>query len=247
MAVFLSVGAAALATGCGSPNEAASGAAGGGAATGGSSGMGGSSSKGGDPNCITGDGFLCAADLTGFPFVAFAASYSDKGGVFSGRTPPAGETTVTMSHPEPGKLCLSGRVAPAEFLAGMNLDFAPRNLDATMVLKPFDAAKLHITQASLTIDTPPSTGVRLSLFTVKQLECPNSPLDCNYGFQFGALGAGPVIVPFADFTSNDPSVAVDMTMLDSLVFQVGPGDYAFCIHDFKLLDANGVEVKDVKP
>lgn len=31
--------------------------------------------------------------------------------------------------------------------------------------------------------------------------------------------------------------------LDALVFHVGPGAYDFCVHDFKLLDAQGTEVR----
>jgi hypothetical protein len=220
LAATLVVGAVALATGC-------------------SSGSSGGVDKGSDPNCVTGDGILCAKDLTGFPFVAFVVSYSE---TCVGCVPGPGETTVTLTQPEPGRLCLSGAVAPAG-LAGFNLEFARRNQAGTEILKAFDAAKLNITQVALTIDSPPSAGVALNLEMVRKLVCPDT--DCSYppAFVFPRLSApGPVTAPFADFISEDPSVSLDPSVLDALLFQVGPGEYDFCIHDFKLLDAQDKEV-----
>jgi hypothetical protein len=56
--------------------------------------------------------------------------------------------------------------------------------------------------------------------------------------------AGPVIAPFADFTSlDDPSQTIDPTRLNAIFLQVDSGDFDFCIHDFNFLDAAGNPVR----
>jgi hypothetical protein len=194
--------------------------------TGGSSG---GSDAGMDPNCVTSNGFLCRPELKGMPLVAFVVYYTE-----------VGESTVTASQPEPGEICLSGRVSPGG-LAGLNLELAKRSLDGTKVLEPFNAAQLNITQLAFTVDSPPSEGLHVSAAAVVQMDCPNGPLDCSLPpiFGFGTIAAaGPVVMPFSDFKSDDSTQVLDTSKLAEVFIQNHQsGDYGFCIHDIEFLDA----------
>ena len=56
---------------------------------------------------------------------------------------------------------------------------------------------------------------------------------------------GPQVAPFADFEQTRPGVTqtFDTSALEHIEFGVGQrGDYDFCVHDFKFLDAAGNEV-----
>ena len=258
LAVLVSFG---LFASCSSDNGKAVGTAGGtsiGGATsaGGASNTGGTNTNGGfdtsgdagDPNCVTSNGFLCPPDLKGMPFVRFVVYYTDFG---VGSTDPAqlGESTVTLSQPEPGKLCLSGRASPGG-LAGFNLELAKREniLTGTNILEAFDAPGHNITQLAFTLDSPPSKGVGVFAQMMVHAECPNNPSDCTYppNFWFANVTApGPVIAPLADFKlvgnpgAFDASVVLDTSKLVNFLFQVEQGDYNFCIHDLRFLDAQG--------
>jgi hypothetical protein len=211
-----------------------------------------------NPTCVSSDGFLCANDLAAFPFAMAALTVSDycvsqpplpsevMPAPCVGVTPPAGATTLNMSHPDAGKLCVSGRVKPGGF-AMLALEFGLSNSDHTKILEPFDAAGRGITQIALEFDSPPSQGVALQAHMITHRECAASSLDCFYppNFKFKDITApGPVIAALADFRSeDDPSERIDASVLHDVFFQVGPGDYAFCVHDFNLLDAAGNTVK----
>jgi hypothetical protein len=58
------------------------------------------------------------------------------------------------------------------------------------------------------------------------------------------VAAGPAVAPFADFqqTRADVSQTFDTSALHHLELIVGQGDYDFCVHDFKFLNAAGREV-----
>jgi len=58
---------------------------------------------------------------------------------------------------------------------------------------------------------------------------------------FVTLG-GDVTKGSATANPADPSVKFDPSLLDMVSFSVGPGDYNFCIRDFRFLDASGQEV-----
>jgi hypothetical protein len=91
---------------------------------------------------------------------------------------------------------------------------------------------------------------------VTATECPASPGDCfTQGFDLrtetstGMLASfttpGPELAPFINFEQTDPGVSqpFDTSALHHLEFIVGQGDFNFCVHDFKFLDAAGAEVK----
>src|SRR5436190_9487634 len=107
--------------------------------------------SGSDPGCVSNDTYLCAKDLGAFPFAQAATIVSDvcEGRQCAGVDPPAGATTMSMTHPEAGKLCLSGWVAPGGF-AVIGLEFPLKNQDDTKILQPFDAVGRGITQVALT-------------------------------------------------------------------------------------------------
>ena len=79
------------------------------------------------PACKSSDSFICSDDLGAFPFVRAALAVSDLcvgspegnpiGDTMSctGAIIPDGETTVTLTQPEAGRLCLAGRVSTSGF------------------------------------------------------------------------------------------------------------------------------------
>jgi len=83
-------------------------------------------------------------------------------------------------------------------------------------------------------------------------------MDClTYGFNLMTAplsnipltitAPGPVVAPFVDFqqTRSGVSQTFDTSAIQHIEFGVGPepGDYDFCLSDFKFLDAAGNEVK----
>jgi hypothetical protein len=201
-----------------------------------------------DPGCVSNDGYLCAKDLTGFPFAQDAAMVSDfcTNYVQGCGTPPAGATVMTMTHPDAATLCLSGSVKPGGF-AVLGLEFPHKNADETKVLEPFDATAHGITQVALTVDSPPAQGTDLLANAITHTTCPAGPLDCQTppNFKFTTISAaGPVTAPFTDFKSmDDPNATLDPSLLDSIFLAVNAGDFDFCIHDFNFLDAAGNPVR----
>lgn len=235
--ILVLLGAVSLNTACSAEHDnAASGGTGGGAVP--AAGGAGAMNAQADPNCVSGDAgpgttIVCFRDLMAFPFAAFVVAYSTTG------------TAPTMSFPAPGKICLTGVNPPGEY-AGFNLEFAARNREGTKILKAFDAARLGITKIGFTLDSPPTAGVRVHWQMLRQFECPNDPGDCSYPPSFTLatlLDQGPVSAPFSDFVSDGSSLQLDTSALVELLFQPGTGSYDFCIHDFKMLDAQDREVK----
>ena len=234
---ILLVGAIALTAGCGSQS--------------------GSGNDAAAPSCVSGNGLICQP--SGFPFLMIGGATSDAcRGSRLGEcaSPPLSATTVNLTQPETGKLCLSGTVAVTDGYAKIVLIFTTFNLGRTQILKVFDADALGITQAAFTIDSPPSGGVAIDAAVVTATDCPDSPGDCfTAGFDLmtdsttGILASfttpGPKVAPFADFKQTDPSASQDFdtSALHHLEFIVGQGDYNFCVHDFKFLNGAGVEVK----
>jgi hypothetical protein len=213
-----------------------------------------------DPNCTSAEDFDCHP--SGLPFVELAAAASDLCGGYDicplAKNPPAGSTTATLTEPQAGKLCLSGTVATGGW-AQIILQFAAFNKDFTKIVKTFDADARGITQVAFTIDSPPSSGVTASAAITTNPDCPATPgFGCiTYGFDLMTAPLsnvhltitqpGPQVAPFANFeqTRSGVSQTFDTSALQFIQFGVGsaPGDYDFCVRDFKFLDAAGNEVK----
>ncbi len=248
---------------CASDSNKASGT-GGASSTGGAPSSGGASNTGGagftcnvsdvgdastgNPNCVTENAKICAADLIGFPFAKVAVSGSDCTTCSAGNQ-PAQETSATLTQPEPGMLCLSGRVSAGGW-ATLGLGLSTRSDDGKKILETFDAAMLGIAQVAVTIDSPPSQGLTLYAEMTNHFDCPNSATDCTYppNFKYQDIKKpGAVLAPLADYKLDgdpgpafDAGVLLDTSKLDNLLFQVNvAGDYNFCIHDFNLLDDLG--------
>ncbi len=212
------------------------------------------------PSCEDRDGLICGPD--GFPFAVVSAAVSDycaenDAGCPATTVPPAGATIARLSQPEPGKLCLAGRLATTGGFAVLIVRFSTLNADRTKVTKTFNADALGITQVTFSIDSPPpGPGVLVGAAVTKGLD--NTPGQRNVidGFRlmtpplFDEMliirEPGPVVAPFANFrqTSDDQSPTFDTTLLDGIAIAVGAADldYDFCIRDFKFLDAAGNEV-----
>jgi len=207
------------------------------------------------PNyCKDTAGTLC--NPRGVPFVQFALVATDACSGALCPSPPLSATTATLSQPESGKLCLSGTVATGGYVV-LNLEFTKFNQDNSKVLAKFDAAARGITQVAFTLDSPPSAGLTLGAAITTSLDCPATPLDCfTYGFEFMTAPLSNVPVRFTEIgpqtaafscfeqTRSGVSQTFDTSALEFVSFNsVGPGDYDFCFHDFKLLNAAGAEVK----
>jgi hypothetical protein len=202
------------------------------------------------------DGFIC--ETSGFPFVSVVIAISDYcGGLVGACTlplpPPAGATTANLTK-QGGHVCLSGFV-PTGGWTSLILPFSAVSDDNTTIVKSFDAARLGITQADFTIDSPltGSIGVGAATTPMAPVDCPNASCYTNFklatapasGVAAAFAAPGPQVAPFANFYraegGNQPFVP---NALEHISFSPsGPGDYAFCISDLKFRNAAGDEVR----
>ena len=254
------LGTAILAAACGSGHDATgmggAGGTGGAAGTGDMAGAGGAGSPVVYPSCASGapwtviDG-VCAP--SGFPFVQYAFPHSNLcGAAFACPTTPSG-TTIRMSQPAAGTLCVSGTDPSAGDSTGIILGFpafAAEGLTATYqkVFTRFNADLLGITQFRFTIDRPPPAGVSVWANSLTSDVC-IPPSGC---FSVASTLPNPLVatgtatsvtstVPFADLVANPPA-ALESRSLASISFDVGQGDFDFCVRDFQFLDASGAVV-----
>lgn len=194
------------------------------------------------------DGFIC--DPPGFPFAQTVLAVSDlcDGPIVScsmGSNPPPASTTAHLTQPTAGQVCMSGTVAPGGW-ALLAVVFSTASNDGMRIERTFDATKLGITQVAFTMDSPLTGGVGVGAITtpVGPVDCPNA--SCFTSFDYATFTQpGAEVAPFTDFVPQDGGTEVfDTTALQLVQFVTsGAGDYAFCISDFKFLDAAGNEVK----
>jgi hypothetical protein len=203
--------------------------------------------------------------VEGVPFVHAAWPYTNAN-LFPG-VPPSGTTTATITTPQPGKVCMSGRMDNG--FATMTLSFVPtEDVVAIRFTNPafangLDATARGITQLRFTVDSPPS-GTQVQLRSVLT-NCGAS--TCTRGDFYLSDGDPPTPVVIAGAGTANQSTTVTAPIAafkkgpgpnpnwvlgpNNLTWlHVGPGDlapmtgdYAFCVHDFALLDANGNEVQ----
>lgn len=221
--------------------------------TGGSPGVDGAGGSGGlasevgsapsEPSCVSAEGLLCSDALGEFAFATLAIAVTDYCSEVTGTCPargptPTGASTATLRQPASGTLCLSGTVSPGGF-ALLAVAFSRWNTPRNKILATLDVARAGITQAAVTIDTPPLQTMSVAAHSVASLDCPASPLDCfsaSYTLSANIRTPGPVILPLGSLPASAP--------LHDILFSVdGAGDYDFCIHDFQFLDAEGNVVK----
>jgi|SRR4051812_46383677 hypothetical protein len=199
-------------------------------------GCGGSDANPAQPSCEDRDGLVC--NPPGFASVKRAAAVTDYCFVTDASTcpattiPPAGSTTAHLTQPAAGKLCMAGTAASNGW-AILGLRFLDtRNPDGTVVTS-FHPVEAGIAAYEVAIDSPPSGGISPSTYGGFHLQLPS-------GLPVVVTDPGPLMVPLSGFVSDsDPSVTVLPDDVQAVGFDVGPGDYDFCIHDFKFLDAAG--------
>ena len=249
------LGTASLTAACGSGNDATGmGGAGGTAGTMGMGGMAGGGGAGGPimyPTCASGEPWtvidgICAP--TGFPFVQYAFAHSTLCAGVGCPTVPAG-TTIRLSQPADGTLCLSGTDPGAGDTTGFILGFtvfSTERLTATHteVLTRFNADLHRITQMRFTIDRPPAAGVTLWANSLIDDVCspgcysPASAL-ANPIVATGTATSVTATTALADFASPQ---TLETRALASISFDVGQGDFDFCVRDVQVLDAGGAVV-----
>ena len=195
------------------------------------------------PDCVSGENTACLP--SGFPFATFAFAHSYACNGICPAVSPAGPWTILFSQPQPGTLCMSG-TDPDLKGTGLDLIFtvlgelSPGHL---MVLKRFNADLPRITQLRFTVDSPPSAGLSISADTLHSDVCERtSCITWNFALPNRITAAGSsTTAPLVDFVNNPPQT-FDTRALDAIGFDVGPGDFDFCVHDFHFLNAAGVEV-----
>jgi len=197
------------------------------------------------PECLDGpwEGISCTP--RDFPFVRFVFVTADWCfGDSCHEEPPPGGTTVQMTQPEAGVLCLSGTVTGEDGWANISLNFPVfTQADAAgdfKVLEMLNTEALGITQMKFTIDRIPAGGLTLEAATFHSDFCG----DClTFGFVQPELvtGSGTATVSLADFYSPAGD-AFDARALAAVFFTAKTGAYDFCLRDFGFLDAHGDEV-----
>jgi len=205
------------------------------------------------PYCVNGEGTIC--DPAGLPFVRFASLRSDacQSPVRGNCAMPLSATTATLTQPEAGKVCMKGTVVGKDGFAWLVLGVSRWNQHNTQIFDLLDAGALGIAALQLTVDSPPTTGLSLFATTAHQTMCLDGPPECLgevWNLMTGPRSnlvkpidtAGPLDAPFTNFARINPNEVLDSTRLGHFIFVVSPGDYDFCVSDFKFLDAQGNEV-----
>jgi hypothetical protein len=197
-------------------------------------------------NCVSGENGVCHP--TGFAFVTAAFPVTDWcAGAACLAPTPAGQHAIHLSQPEEGTLCLSGTVLPGTTFGALNIIFVVTSRDGTVVLKTFNAKGLNITKVAFTIDRLPAGGLSVNTGTIVKRECVDGLLpNCiMFGFELPVItAAGPQLAPFTDFSPSS-GVIFDGSSISHIGFTVsGPGDYDFCVRDFRFLNANNVVVPE---
>lgn len=204
------------------------------------------------PYCADGPGMICAP--AGFPFVTSASTLTDCQTV-PGCT--SSTTTATLRQPQAGTVCLKGTVeAPpgpggGPSFAWLLLAVNTVNRSKTQIVDVFDAKALGITGLTFTVDNPPATGVTLFATAAHSSSCTYPP-DCLYFWNLTTGRAdvvkafqttGPESAPFSSFLMRtDPNKVIDSSALAHFIFEVGPGDYDFCVSQLAFTNAAGATV-----
>jgi hypothetical protein len=164
------------------------------------------------------------------------------------------ETTVTLSQPEDGKLCMKGTAADPNGWVWLIMGVGSWNKQLTAVTSVLDAKKLGATGLSFTLENPPADGLTLLAGTAHGHDCGSAgPPGClGEGYvlmtgprsnQFRSLmESGEQQAPFKDFSRSDPYDPFDIEQLHDFIFEIPPGDYDFCVSDFHFVDAKGHDV-----
>jgi hypothetical protein len=197
-------------------------------------------------------------DASEIPFVAVSFWISDACPSQRTGVAPMPSSTITRLTHQPGKICMSGQVTTG--WAELVLDFSGNNPNGSQPPEQpaaaLDAAGLGISQLRFTLDSPPASGLAANLASVLVPGCYGRPNECLHagyyimsedipGVPERLNEAGTYTLRIADFQAApwvDPTRELDTSRLAFLDFEIGSGDYDFCIHDLQLLDDAGSPV-----
>lgn len=162
------------------------------------------------------------------------------------QAPGVSTTSVRLSRDDSGRVCLSGRVSDgwAELVVGLDGGNQRGDTPAPVLLQPLDAVAHGRTRFRFTLAMPPEPGLLVeAAFTVGEGCFPDCELHKGF-FAFEATAFGPAprtfdepgsySVPLVDFRAVPPfdtSRPLDTTHLGAVLFDVGFGDFAFCVTD----------------
>jgi len=216
------------------------------------------------PTALPDDRPLCNTlfDAHDIPFMAVTFWSSDAcPSQRTGRKEMASSTSTDLTR-EPGKICMSGQVTTG--YAELILDFDGDNRDGAQGTggritpeesrgaKPLDAAGLGIQGIQFSLETPPASGLAVSLASVVTPGCYGRAECLHTGYYVMSEDEpgvprrirepGTHTFRIADFQAApwaDPTQELDTTQLGFVDFEIAAGAYDFCISDLKMLDANG--------
>jgi hypothetical protein len=197
-------------------------------------------------------GLICEPD--GLPFVRVVLPSTNSWNPRQ-EAPGPGETTAVVTHPESGKVCMSGRLEAG--WGYITLAFAV--FDETGLHDALDATALGIDRIDFLLESPPEFGLYVQLVSAVP-GCTSSPVECqHWGFYlsdgdpgrlFVTTESGVVRARLTDFVKTQTAEAsweFDPAHLATLQIGAGAfgsltGDYDFCISGLRFLDADGAEV-----
>jgi hypothetical protein len=212
-------------------------------------GAGGELGAGGEAAAASGPGFFCNPGVClgaylpirdRFPLAFAFTNVGSAGDGTAASSHPSREHDVVISTPDPTRICAKGSDGAALNLAlsaGMPADTLG---EAFPVWRTVSWKDLGITQLRFTIETPPTSGVAVGIFTFAPLICDSGPT----GYASAEVDGNPLVLDTNGATvtlslASDFGVALDPSLLGELNFQVGEGEYDYCIKDLEFLNENG--------
>lgn len=234
--------------------------------TGGSGNNGGSTAAGGGGGTTAVTGNVCPSGVTGL--ADCWVSTTDIPGIKGVYAFGDGVTTMHVSEPTPGTLCLEGVLAQnccadtascpvqcangaADYSlwgGGMGLQLST---GTAAPHTPFNATTAGVTGEKFTLATPPSQGIRAQVSLVTHS-------DKAFCYSQGGTSPDTAITAAGDYSGQwatdftqpswgDPTITWDPTQVDSIQFQAVTGTagseaFKFCISNLNFIDAAGTVV-----
>jgi hypothetical protein len=160
------------------------------------------------------------------------------------QAPGTSTTSVRLMRDDAGRVCMKGRVTDgwAELVVGLDGNNTTGGMAAPPMLQPLDAPAHGISRFRFTLDTPPEPGLLVEAgFVVGEGCFPDCELHKGYFILEDAAPdpaprsfneSGSYSVRLADFRAVPPfdtRRSLDTTHLAGLFFDVGIGDFDFCV------------------
>jgi hypothetical protein len=187
------------------------------------------------------DPTVACTGVAGYEFLQAKPGYNDM-------------TTATLTVPEPGKICVSGTLAPvAEYgSADLVVFLSPRGADATCILEPFDPREHDIAALSFDLDQLPAARMTLTLAVIQTPQCDDWWQCVDGGIytwltpdreEIGQVLPGTTVARLDELVGDDlqEPLAAHWISDFALTLDASPVElpYEFCISNIQLLDAAG--------